>query len=161
MSIDSVPALLLLCDKVLESQANELASALRTGTGSIILKTLEDVLEARGSTFSKNLDNNLRKYARAVIVICSENFTKYIDNKDRSNCPKLLKENEDCHKVLKDFFLSERQKVVTKLILVSLNGSESVPAELNGMEIIKKDIETFGVYETFSGQIIAEVMSRM
>ena len=47
MSIDSVPALLLLCDKVLESQANELASALRTGTGSIILKTLEDVLEAR------------------------------------------------------------------------------------------------------------------
>ena len=103
----------------------------------------------------------MRKYARADIVICSENFTKYIDNKDRSNCPKLLKENEDCHKVLKDFFLSERQKVVTKLILVSLNGSESVPAELNGMEIIKKDIETFGVYETFSGQIIAEMMSRM
>lgn len=157
MPIDSVPTFLLLCDKVLESQAKELASALRTGTGSINLKTLEDVLEARGNTFSKRLENNLRNYARAVVMICSENFTKYIDKKDRSNCPKLLKENKDCHKVLKDFFLSERQKVITKLILVSLNGNESVPAELEGMQIIKKE----GTDETFYGQIMAEVMSRM
>lgn len=60
MPIDSVPTFLLLCDKVLESQAKELASALRTGTGSINLKTLEDVLEARGNTFSKKLENNLK-----------------------------------------------------------------------------------------------------
>ena len=157
MPIDSVPTFLLLCDKVLESQAKELASALRTGTGSINLKTLEDVLEARGNTFSKKLENNLRNYARAVVMICSENFTKYIDKKDRSNCPKLLKEDKDCHKVLKDFFLSERQKVITKLILVSLNGNESVPAKLEGMQIIKKE----GTDETFYGQIMAEVMSRM
>ena len=157
MPIDSVPTFLLLCDKVLESQAKELASALRTGTGSINLKTLEDVLEARGNTFSKKLENNLRNCARAVVTICSENFTKYIDKKDRSNCPKLLKENKDCHKVLKDFFLSERQKVITKLILVSLNGNESVPAKLEGMQIIKKE----GTDETFYGQIMAEVMSRM
>ena len=157
MPIDSVPTLLLLCDKVLESQAKELASALRTGTASINLKTLEDVLEARGNTFSKKLENNLKNYARAVIIVCSENFTKYIDKKDRSNCPKLLNENKDCDKVLKDFFLSERQKVITKLILVSLNGNESVPTELRGMQIIKKE----GTDETFSGQIIAEVMSRM
>lgn len=154
---NQVPTFLLLCDKVLECQAKQLDSALRTkSNGCIMLRTLEEVPEAKGDTFSKKLDNNLRNFARVNVVICSENLTKYIDSKDMSSCPKLVKENEDCHKVIRDF-LCESGEVRTKLILVSLNGDESVPAELKDMQIVT----TEGTDKTFYRQIIAEVISRM
>ena len=154
---NQVPTFLLLCDKVLACQAKQLDSALRQqSNGCIILWTLEEVPEAKGDTLSKKLDNNLRNFARVNVVICSENLTKYIDSEDMSSCPKLLKENEDCHKVIRDF-PCKRREVRTKLILVSLNGDESVPAALKDMQIITKE----GTDKTVYRQIIAEVISRM
>lgn len=157
MSSELARGFLLLCDKDLESQAATLATTLRTTSGTITLKTMENVLEAKGATFAKKLDNVLNVYAHAVIIICSQNFANFIDKKDKSKCPDvMLKNYKDCVTVLKKFVEKEVKSSPHKLILVSLNGDTTLPKCLTGMPVVKNE----GNENAFINQVIAQITAK-
>jgi len=158
MSDELAHGFLLLCDKRLQPQADQLATVIRTTSGSIKLKTLDDVLEAKGSTFGKKLETVLNIYSHAVIIICSKGLADFIDKKDKTNCPDLIVKNfKDSQKVLKEFIKTQSKKIPTKIVLVALNDDTTVPKDLKGMEIVHNE----GNEQAFHNHVIAEITSRM
>jgi len=149
---------LLLCDKELEEEVSKLATTLRSTSGLITLKTLESVEEARGASIDKQLENILKVYAHAVVIITSKNFANFIDKRNKSQCPDLLLDKyKDCISVLKKFMEGEMKKPVHKLILVSINGDTTVPNALTGMPVL----ENKGNDKAFVNNIISNITAKL
>ena len=84
---------LLLCAKSLEDKAGALATTIRTTNGKIEIKTMEGVQEAKGKNFGEKLGKVLNDYAHAVIVVCSQSFSDFIDKKSKTDCPDIIATN--------------------------------------------------------------------
>ena len=158
MSNEIANGFLLICDKQLEDKAMQLATMIRTTSGKIVIKTMENVQEAKGKTFGDKLDKVLNTYAHAVIIVCSQTFADFIDKKSKDNCPDIILQNhKDCARVLKELIKNEAKRSPHKLILVQLDGALPVlPKALKGMRIIKDE----GNKDAFINQIIAEITGK-
>jgi len=152
---DLTKVFLVSCDARIEDKVQTLISQIQAANGKITLKTINNVPEAKGADFGKKLET-LLSWAKCVLVICSDNLAAFIDKKDSSNCPDIIKNEKNCLKILKNFLEKQMKATPNKILLVSVSGSNALPRCLTlpkGMSVIENNESG----DTFVKRIVAEI----
>lgn len=143
-------------DRKIDSEVRSLKADIEAGSGRIVVKNIDVVRQAKGADLAKKLQNIL-KWAKIVLIVCSDNIASVFDKKEVDECPELIKNEKESVKVIKKFLEEDLKKIPNKTVLVAVTNTDyTLPKNLKGMPVIKKAESN----SEFIREIVAEIVGR-